>query len=132
MSDSSKHKSGITLGDLLDLFDGICEMNGIVYIITTNHLEYLDPAITRSGRINLRIEMNKMNTIEIKDMLSYYYVKNNKVTDMQIKNNMIETIEAIARKLDGKIKPSELEEKCFSLTLLELFENIESLDTLIK
>ena len=62
--------------------------------------------------------MNKMNTSEIVDMLTYYYIENN---NESLGNQSIERakdiIKELATVLDGKIKPSELEDKCYNNTL---------------
>ena len=42
-----KRKSKLTLGDLLEVFDGVLEMKGRMMVVTTNHPERLDPALTR-------------------------------------------------------------------------------------
>ena len=42
-----ERKSKLTLGDLLEVFDGVLEMKGRMMVVTTNHPERLDPALTR-------------------------------------------------------------------------------------
>jgi ATP-dependent 26S proteasome regulatory subunit len=55
----------ITLEYLLNLLDGTLTFNDSVVIITTNHLEKLDPAIYRPGRIDNLIEMKKCDHYQI-------------------------------------------------------------------
>ena len=40
------------LSDLLEAFDGVLEMKGRMLIMTTNHVEKLDPALIRPGRVD--------------------------------------------------------------------------------
>jgi hypothetical protein len=63
----------ITLSSLLNVFDGILESNGIIYIITTNYPEKLDKALLRPGRINFTIDFKKSDYHTIKEMLEYFY-----------------------------------------------------------
>lgn len=58
-------QSEITLEYLLNLLDGTLTFNDSIVIITTNHLEKLDPAIYRSGRIDALIEMKKCDHYQI-------------------------------------------------------------------
>jgi hypothetical protein len=118
----TKHESGITIGDLLSIFDGICELNDLVYIVTTNHVDYLDPALIRSGRITKRIKMGKMLEQEIKDMLNYYYVQNNIYNENNGEIDKTKIITNLSKKLDGKIKPSKLEELCNTCKISEIMD----------
>lgn len=47
----------VTLSTILNVLDGIRENDGRVLIITSNHYEKLDPALTRRGRIDIEIDM---------------------------------------------------------------------------
>jgi len=121
--DAFKSKNNITLGDLLDLFDGICELNGLIYVMTTNYKNYLDKALIRPGRINLSIELGKIKKPEIIEMLEYYYVKNNcEIGKFMTEGDKFNMIVEIADRSDDKYKPSELDENCKRMSLIELNE----------
>ncbi len=107
----STFSSKITLGDLLTMLDGICEHNGLVYVMTTNKKEFLDPALTRDGRVTLNIEMNYMEQSEIKEMLMNTYPDPDP-----------EMVEHLSYELDSKMAPAKLEQECIKLTFEELFE----------
>lgn len=49
----------------------ICELTGLVYIMTTNHIDMLDPALIRPGRITCTIELKDMNKYVLTEMLKY-------------------------------------------------------------
>jgi len=65
----------ITLDDILNLWDGIEETSGRMLVISSNHYNDLDPAITRPGRIDISIEMNNVSHSIISDMFSHLYEK---------------------------------------------------------
>jgi hypothetical protein len=44
---------GVTFAGLLNALDGVATPHGLITIITTNYPERLDPALTRSGRIDM-------------------------------------------------------------------------------
>lgn len=55
----------ISLEYLLNLLDGTLTYNESVVVITTNHLDKLDPALYRPGRIDNLIEMKKCDHYQI-------------------------------------------------------------------
>lgn len=50
----------LTLGALLEIMDGIVESPGRIIVMTTNHRNVLDKALTRPGRIDIEIEMKRL------------------------------------------------------------------------
>ena len=57
--DTNDFKNGdkrCTLGDLLNIFDGIVETPGRLMIFTSNYPERLDSALLRPGRIDFRVD----------------------------------------------------------------------------
>ena len=63
----------LNLSCLLNLFDGIIELNGIMIIMTSNHPEKIDPALIRPGRFDFKCEFKKASREIIKEMLKLKY-----------------------------------------------------------
>lgn len=60
------HNDELSLSYFLNSLDGtLCE-DELIFIITTNHKNILDPAIYRSGRIDVDIELKKCDHYQIK------------------------------------------------------------------
>lgn len=55
-----KNESKITLSNLLNILDGSREMPGRIIVITTNRIDWIDEALLREGRIDIRVEMKKI------------------------------------------------------------------------
>lgn len=55
----------VSLSDLLNCLDGITYPYGSICIFTSNFPDKLDPALTRPGRIDLKIELGKSSLQEI-------------------------------------------------------------------
>ena len=55
----------ITLGELLELLDGIIEIPGRMIIFTTNHPERIDPALLRPGRVDLNLCFRRLNRFDV-------------------------------------------------------------------
>lgn len=52
-------QNGVTLSGLLNVLDGFHAPTGVLFVMTTNHLERLDPALLRPGRIDYRLYLGK-------------------------------------------------------------------------
>lgn len=56
---NASSKSGVTLSGLLNVLDGFYAPVGVLFVMTTNHVERLDPALLRPGRIDYRLYLGK-------------------------------------------------------------------------
>ena len=68
-----KNDDEITLDYVLQVLDGIAELNESIVFFTTNTLDIIDPALTRPGRIDKVIKMDYVNPTMLKEVLKYYY-----------------------------------------------------------
>jgi len=73
MGPLGKMPSKLTLASLLEVLDGVMEMDGRMLIITTNYPERLDKALIRPGRIDMKVHFGKMKAENIEEMFEYYY-----------------------------------------------------------
>lgn len=64
------------LGALLNNIDGIASPSNIIYIFTTNHVENLDPALIRPGRIDLKLEIGYATEETFKEFIKFHYGTN--------------------------------------------------------
>lgn len=55
---------GVTRDGLLQALDGFSAPHGLITIMTTNHIEKLDPALVRPGRIDLKVELGAVDTLQ--------------------------------------------------------------------
>jgi chaperone BCS1 len=73
--DNVRDDSKITFSTFLNCLDGAFSKHGVITIITTNHLDKLDPALLRTGRIDLLQEIPKPTVAEVAEYLSIFYGK---------------------------------------------------------
>lgn len=70
----SDDSNKITLSDVLNIFDGLQTVEGAICVFTTNHIEKLDRAFLRKGRMDYIIQIEDLNferaTQMIKDKLN--------------------------------------------------------------
>jgi len=65
----------ITLDDILNLWDGIRDTPGRILIITSNHYDKLDTALTRPGRIDITHELCNASHNTISEMYLHLFGK---------------------------------------------------------
>lgn len=64
--------SGVTLSTLLNVIDGVIAPEGRILIMTTNHIDKIDPALTRPGRVDMSVEMPYINAKVVMDMVASF------------------------------------------------------------
>jgi len=63
----------LTFSALLNGLDGISSPTAQIFVMTTNHPERLDPALVRSGRVDMHIEFKYANEEQIRQMFENFY-----------------------------------------------------------
>jgi SpoVK/Ycf46/Vps4 family AAA+-type ATPase len=69
---NKKMDDELTLECVLTTLDGIAEMQDAILIFTTNHLDKIDPAFYRSGRVDYRLDMKLASVNIIQQMVCAY------------------------------------------------------------
>ena len=65
--------SDVTLSGLLNLIDGVWSEEGRILFATTNHIEKLDPALIRPGRIDVRVRYDASTRDQAKRMFERFF-----------------------------------------------------------
>lgn len=63
----------LSLTGVLNALDGVIPLDNTLLVFTTNHLERLDPAMIRPGRVDVLLELGAMQDAEIKRYIDYVY-----------------------------------------------------------
>ena len=58
---------------ILNCIDGIDAPDNMIYVLTTNHIEQLDPALIRPGRCDIRIEMKGVTDETFREFCMFHY-----------------------------------------------------------
>lgn len=64
---------GISLSGFLNIIDGVASSEGRILVMTTNHMEKLDPALLRPGRVDLIVHFNYADASMIKGLFMAIY-----------------------------------------------------------
>ena len=62
-----------TLGEILNVLDGVPERHGHILVLDTNHLATLDPALIRPGRVDRIVSWQKLSSASVRSFLENYY-----------------------------------------------------------
>ena len=65
----------LSLSGLLNILDGVASQEGRLLIMTTNHLEKLDKALIRPGRVDMTVEFGRANGEVAASIFSVIYTK---------------------------------------------------------
>ncbi|KAG9035195.1 hypothetical protein FRB95_011929 [Tulasnella sp. JGI-2019a] len=66
-------KSSVTLSGLLNLLDSVSSEEGRIVFATTNHVDRLDSALLRPGRMDLRVEYKNATKGQAADLFTRFY-----------------------------------------------------------
>jgi SpoVK/Ycf46/Vps4 family AAA+-type ATPase len=97
VTSSDTCESNNNLSYFLNMIDGLNECNGRIMIMTTNRVQYLDKALIRPGRIDIKIKCGKCSIEDIDGMLRCFY-----------KDNYTFTIQDIRTDIDDKYTSAEV------------------------
>ena len=65
----------ICFSDILNILDGVNSPKNFIVVLTTNHVEKLDEALTRPGRIDCMINITFIKKKESKEMFNAFFPK---------------------------------------------------------
>lgn len=77
--------SKMPFSDILNSLDGLLSRHGYIFIATTNHIEKLDSALLRPGRVDLAIEIGYVTIEGFNQFLQNYY---NTSVNIDIRENI--------------------------------------------
>lgn len=65
-------KQGVTMSGLLNALDGLTTPHGVIIIMTTNHIDVLDDAIKRPGRVDLLEEVSAVDSEQLERLCEQF------------------------------------------------------------
>lgn len=75
-TDSDDDKCNRGLATILNAFDGAASPKNVIYIMTTNHKNKLDPALIRPGRCDICVEIPSVCPETLKEFIDKYFPGN--------------------------------------------------------
>jgi hypothetical protein len=71
---TKKNNDELTLECVLNTLDGIMELHDAMMVFTTNHIENIDEAFLRPGRIDKIVHLTKASVNTIKEMIKHKFI----------------------------------------------------------
>jgi mitochondrial chaperone BCS1 len=68
-------KARISLSGLLNVIDGVAAQEGRILVMTTNHLDHLDSALIRPGRVDFSIGFGRADLATVREIFCRIYSK---------------------------------------------------------
>ncbi|ORC90919.1 AAA+-type ATPase [Trypanosoma theileri] len=106
---------------LLEAFGGILDAPKRIIVMTTNHIERLDGALTRPGFITMRLHMGKFTEEYAAEMVRHYYGSEN-LTEVRLA--ALKEVLQKAKEKGLQFSPSEMEQLCAEYDDIDEFINI--------
>lgn len=66
-------KDELNLTGLLNVLDGVVDTPGRMLVMTSNHPEMLDPALIRPGRIDKKMYLGHLRSVDLVKMIEHYF-----------------------------------------------------------
>lgn len=96
-----KAPQGVSLSALLNIIDGVASSEGRILVMTTNHIEKLDPALLRPGRVDMTIAFGYSDRVTIRDLfLAIYAPLEGDLPDRKIGNGAVNSVSQATSKAE--------------------------------
>lgn len=86
--DYNNYNTSMSLSELLNKIDGLSNLENVIYIFTTNHIENLDKALIRPGRIDKLIKIDVPDRNAYDQFMVYHFGKHIP-KDMKVKKGIL-------------------------------------------
>ena len=77
----------------MNCLDGIFFKEELITIITTNHIELLDPALIRPGRVDMQVEIKQPIQASVEQYISKFYNKEISLLTYHTSRSMAEVVD---------------------------------------
>ena len=122
-SGAEAHVTERVISQFLMEMDGIEELKGVVVLAATNRLDLIDPAILRSGRFDLLLELPKPDEKTREEIFKIHVKSKPLAGDVDLKE--------IAKETEGKVG-SDIEFICRKASMFAIREYIEGQKSKVK
>ena len=81
----SHHHTMVTFSGLLNALDGVASSEERIIFMTTNHLEHLDSALIRPGRVDVKELFDNASDYQIRNMFLRFYEREDELANEFVK-----------------------------------------------
>ncbi|KAG0479611.1 hypothetical protein HPP92_010469 [Vanilla planifolia] len=132
-ANATSSAKSLTLSGLLNFTDGLWSCCGSerIFVFTTNHIEKLDPALLRSGRMDMHIYMNYCSFSALKILLrNYMGMEENEMEALEENNELMRELQIAVEA--AEITPADVSEVLIKNRRHDKRRALEELLTVLK
>lgn len=89
------YQSSVTFSGFLNALDGVASGEERIIFMTTNHIEKLDPALIRPGRVDLSVLVGDASPVQARTLFTRFYGDSESVTTQEAVERMGKQIEEL-------------------------------------
>jgi energy-coupling factor transporter ATP-binding protein EcfA2 len=89
---TSREGSSLSFSGILNAIDGVAASEARILFMTTNHIEKLDPALIRPGRIDVKFEMTLATQPMIAQMFRHFYSHGGCASSSQVATGSVDGV----------------------------------------
>jgi len=86
----------LTFSGLLNALDGVASTEARIVFMTTNHIDRLDPALIRPGRVDLRQEIGYCDNDQLQRMFLRFYPEESKIHSIEFAERALASSQRIS------------------------------------
>ena len=130
---NDENRNMVTFSGILNTLDGITTSENQIVIMTTNHIEHLDPALIRPGRVDHIMRFDYAIKEQIKDIFTVY-TKNDPNNNNNNNNVKVQEFYEAVQKLNIKITTSLLQQYLlkYANNFTLIMENMDEMKTMYE
>jgi chaperone BCS1 len=89
------YQSSVTFSGFLNALDGVASGEERIIFMTTNHIEKLDPALIRPGRVDLSVLVGDASPTQARTLFTRFYGGSESVNSQEVVERMGQQVERL-------------------------------------
>lgn len=107
------YQASVTFSGLLNALDGVASGESRIIFMTTNHIEKLDPALIRPGRVDMIAELGDAEPEQVEELMVRFYrttMRELKIKQADVPTAALEASKPLLAAAAGAIDPAAIAE----------------------
>lgn len=115
----SRYQSSVTFSGFLNALDGVASGEERVIFLTTNHIERLDPALIRPGRVDLAALIDDATAAQARKLFTQFYGASGQTWQPEEKEAQEAEIDRLGAELEKVVKEEMSKGRRVSMAALQ-------------
>ncbi|CDU24905.1 related to BCS1-mitochondrial protein of the AAA family of ATPases [Sporisorium scitamineum] len=105
------YQASVTFSGLLNALDGVASGESRIIFMTTNHIEKLDPALIRPGRVDLIAELGDAERDQVEELMARFYrttMREHKIKQADLPPSVVEASKPLLAAAAGSVDAASI------------------------